>query len=257
MQSNKSTVLFEREGRIGRIILNRPEALNAVAQTDVERLAEVVEEVDRIADIRLVTVEGVGRAFSTGIDMKALSQNQIDVLCLARPWDFALRRLETMDKIVLCLMHGYTMGGGLQLALAADIRVTTPGAKLSVPANREGLLPSMATFRLARFIGLGRARRMILLGDTIDGVEAHRIGLADHIVSEEHRDEEFRKLVDEYMKANSEGTRLAKQALLDCFDQSFDQFVVRNFDRIDKAQHSQDFAEAMAAYREKRLPNWR
>jgi enoyl-CoA hydratase/carnithine racemase len=257
MQSNKSTVLFERQGKIGRIILNRPERLNAVAQADVERLAEVVEEVDRIPEIRLVTVEGVGHSFSTGIDMKALSQSQIDVVRLAKPWDFALRRLETMDKIVLCLMHGYTMGGGLQLALAADIRVTTPTAKLSVPANREGLLPSMATFRLARFIGLGRARRMILLGDTIDGVEAHRIGLADHVVSEEHRDGEFRKLIDEYMRANSEGTRLAKQALLDCFDQDFDAFVIRNFERIDKAQHSQDFAEAMAAYREKRMPNWR
>lgn len=257
MNDNKNTVLFEHDGRVGRIILNRPERLNAVAQADVERLAEVVEEVDRIPDIRLVTIEGVGRAFSTGIDMKALSENQINIVDLARPWDYALRRLETMDKIVLCLMHGYTMGGGLQLALAADIRVTTPNAKLSVPANREGLLPSMATFRLARFIGLGRARRMILLGDTIDGVEAHRIGLAEHIVSDENRDEEFRKLVDEYMKANSEGTRLAKQAMLDCFDQDFDQFVVRNFERIDKAQHTQDFAEAMAAYREKRMPNWR
>jgi enoyl-CoA hydratase/carnithine racemase len=257
MKDKNSTVLFEHDGKIGRIILNRPEVLNAVAQADVERLAEVVEEVDRIPEIRLVTIEGAGRAFSTGIDMKALSRDQIDVVRLARPWDHALRRLETMDKIVLCLMHGYTIGGGLQLALAADIRVTTPNAKLSVPANREGLLPSMATFRLARFIGLGRARRMILLGDMIDGVEAHRIGLADHIVSEEHRDEEFRKLIDEYMKANSEGTRLAKQALIDCFDQDFDQFVVRNFERIDKAQHTEDFAEAMAAYRENRLPIWR
>lgn len=255
--NNKNTVLFERDGKIGRIILNRPERLNAVAQADVERLAEVVEEVDRIADIRLVTVEGVGSSFSTGIDMKALSANQINVVDLARPWDYALRRLETMDKIVLCLMHGYTMGGGLQLALAADIRVTTRSAKLSVPANREGLLPSMATFRLARFVGLGRAKRMILLGDTIDGVEAHRVGLADHVVSDEHRDAEFGKLVEDYMKANSEGTRLAKRAMLDCFDQDFERFVVHNFERIDQAQHSQDFAEAMAAYREKRMPNWR
>src|SRR6476646_10609981 len=132
--NNKNTVLFERTGKIGRIILNRPERLNAVAQGDVERLAEVVEEVDRIADIRLVTIEGVGSSFSTGIDMKALSANQINVVDLARPWDYALRRLETMDKIVLCLMHGYAMGGGLQLALAVDIRVTTRSAKISVPA---------------------------------------------------------------------------------------------------------------------------
>jgi enoyl-CoA hydratase/carnithine racemase len=86
--------------------------------------------------------------------MKALSQGETDVVSLAKAVDYALRRLETMDKIVLCLMHGYTMGGGLQLALAADIRVTTPSAKLSVPANREGLPPSMATFRLRASSGL-------------------------------------------------------------------------------------------------------
>ena len=256
MRKSDSTVLFEREGKIGRIILNRPDVLNAVAQTDVERLAEVVDDVDRMNDIRLVTIEGAGKSFSTGIDLKALSSNNIDVVRLAKPWDYALRRLETMDKVVICLMHGYTMGGGLQLALAADIRVTTPNAKLSVPANREGLLPSMATFRLARYIGLGRARRMILLGDTVDGVEALRIGLADHMVSEERRDDEFRKIVIDYMNANSAGTRLSKQALLDCFDQDFDQFVVHNFDRLAKAQRTDDFAEAMAAYREKRIPNW-
>lgn len=256
MKKTDSTVLFERDGKVGRIILNRPEVLNAVGQTDVERLLEVVEDVSRMKDLRLVTIEGAGRSFSTGIDLKALSSDKINVVQLARPWDYALRGLETMDKIVICLMHGYTMGGGLQLALAADIRVTTPSAKLSVPANREGLLPSMATFRLARYIGLGRARRMILLGDTVDGVEALRIGLADHMVSEENRHEEFRKIVDQYMNANSEGTRLSKQALLDCFDQDFDQFVVRNFDRLDKAQRTGDFAEAMAAYREKRTPNW-
>jgi enoyl-CoA hydratase/carnithine racemase len=97
---------------------------------------------------------------------------------------------------------------------------------------------------------------MILLGDLIDGVEAQRIGLAEHVIPEDRRDVDFLEIVDQYLKINSKGARLSKQALLDCFDEDFDQFVVRNFDRLEQAQKSADFVEAMAAYREKRDPIW-
>jgi enoyl-CoA hydratase/carnithine racemase len=254
--ANGSSIKFSIEGRVGRIVLNRPEILNALAQPDVERLAEAVAEARSRDDLRVITLEGSGRSFSTGIDLKALSQGDIDMGAYARPFDHALRSLETMDKLVICMMHGYTLGGGLQLALAADIRVTTPEAKLGLPAIKEGLVPSMGTFRLPRYIGLGRAKRMILLGDLIDGVEAERIGLAQHLIAEDRRDVDFPEIVDQYLKINSEGARLSKQALLDCFDQDFDQFVVRNFERLEQAQKSADFAEAMSAYREKRDPRW-
>jgi enoyl-CoA hydratase/carnithine racemase len=254
--ANNSSANFCIEGRIGRIVLNRPQILNALAQPDVERLAEVVAEAEGREDLRIITLEGSGSSFSTGIDLKALSAGSIDMGAYARPFDYALRSLETMDKLVICMMHGYTLGGGLQLALAADIRITTPEAKLGLPAIKEGLVPSMSTFRLPRYIGLGRAKRMILLGDIIDGVEAQRIGLAEHIIPEDRREVDFLKIVDQYMKINSKGARLSKQALLDCFDQDFDQFVVRNFDRLEQAQKSADFVEAMAAYREKRDPSW-
>jgi enoyl-CoA hydratase/carnithine racemase len=95
---------------------------------------------------------------------------------------------------------------------------------------------------------------MILLGDLINGVEAHRIGL--DVILEHRHDIDFLEIVDQYMKMNSRGSRLSKQALLDCLDQAFDEFVVRNFERLEQAQKCADFVEAMAAYGEKRDPIW-
>ena len=142
------------------------------------------------------------RAFSTGIDLKDLAAGDLDQSYFDI-WDRALRVFETMDKLVLCLIHGYALGGGLQLALASDIRVCTPSAKLGLPAIKEGLIPGLGTFRLARYIGLGRAKQLIIRGNMIDGAEAERIGLVDHLVGEDTYESEFAVWVEEYAKTNS------------------------------------------------------
>ena len=83
------------------------------------------------------------------------------------------------------MIHGYAIGGGLQLALACDIRACTPSAKLGLLAINEGLIPGLGTFRLARYVGLGRAKSLIIRSNLIDGTEAERIGMVDHLVGEE------------------------------------------------------------------------
>ena len=123
-----------------------------------------------------------------------------------------------MDKLVLCLVHGYALGGGLQLCLAADIRVSTPSAKLGLPAIKEGLIPGLGTLRLARYIGLGRAKRLIITGEMIDAQEGERIGMIDYLVSEEDAEAEFEEIVDKITSVNSKGCRLSKQMLQNCYD---------------------------------------
>jgi enoyl-CoA hydratase/carnithine racemase len=187
--------------------------------------------------------------------LKDLSAGKIDE-CYFDLWDRALRRFETMDKLVLCLIHGYALGGGLQLALAADIRVCTPSAELGVPAIKEGLIPGLGTFRLARYIGLGRAKRLIISGETIEGREAERIGLVDHLVDEGDAMVQFERIADGYAAVNSEGCRHAKAMLAECFDRDFESFFALYKERQERATASADFHEAMAAYREKRQPVW-
>ena len=242
--------------KVARITINRPRLLNAMNHDAVRELESIVDLISESNGIRLVAVTGAGRAFSTGIDLKDLSSGKIDV-AFHEPWERALRGLETMDKIVLCLIHGYALGGGLQLALACDIRVSTPSARMGLPATNEGLIPGLGTLRLARHIGIGRAKQMILSGDTITGEQALQIGLVDHLVGGDQMTDEFESFIGKYLQSNSEGCRLSKQLVVDCFDLDFDSFRDRYMDLQEKAMSSDDFQEAMTAYREQRNPRWK
>ena len=245
----------EKDGRIARLHLDRPDRLNAVhypAVRDLDAVSQLLADDD---EVRLVTIQGNGRAFCSGIDLEELAAGDID-MSYHPPWERALRRFETMDKLVLCLVHGYALGGGLQLALASDIRVCTPSAELGLPAIKEGLIPGLGTWRLARYVGMGRAKKMVILGNRIDGEEARHIGLVDHVVEEDGMREAFEEYVEEYSAVNSEGCRRSKEALLACFDLDYESFLERYLELQTEAMNSEDFEEAMVAYEEDREPEW-
>src|SRR5262245_51567872 len=125
------TMHFEKDGRVGRLTLNRPRVLNAMnyqGTLDLNRVAEMIRD-DQ--DIRLVVIRGEGRAFCTGIDLKQLAAGETPVMYYEN-WDRALRILEQAEKILICAMQGYALGGGFQLALACDIRVVTPDCQLGL-----------------------------------------------------------------------------------------------------------------------------
>ena len=255
MTADYETLKLTCEGRLVRMELTRPERLNAFAMTGTRELLDAANRLAADEDVRMVAITGSGRAFSTGIDLKDLAAGQIEPSYFDM-WDRALRVFETMDKLVLCLIHGYAVGGGLQLALACDIRVCTPSAQLGLPAIKEGLIPGLGTFRLARYIGLGRAKSLIIRGNMIDGTEAERIGMVDHLVGEDTALEEFEALIGEYASTNSTGCRASKQMLLDCFDLGWEAFFHKYLMLQGKAVAAPDFAEAMEAYREGRDPRW-
>ena len=255
MTGDYETLNVTIDDRLVRIELVRPERLNAVAMTGAREMLDVVRRVAAGDDLRMVAITGAGRAFSTGIDLKDLAAGLIDQSYFDL-WDSALRVIETMDKLAVCLIHGYAIGGGLQLALACDIRVCTPSAKLGLPAIKEGLIPGLGTFRLARYIGLGRAKSLIIRGNMIDGTEAERIGLIDHLVAEDTAFEEFERWLAEYAATNSTGCRASKQMLLDCFDLGWEAFFRKYLVLQEKAVMAPDFSEAMDAYRAGRDPQW-
>ena len=223
MSNANQTLSFTRDGHLGRLELRRPDRLNAVAMTGACELLELSQQIAADNDLRMLAITGQGRAFSTGIDLKDLAAGEID-LSYFEMWDKALRIIETMDKLVLCLIHGYAIGGGLQLGLASDIRVCTHSAKLGLPAIKEGLIPGLGTWRLARYIGMGRAKSLIFRGNMIDGVEAERSGLVDHLVDDADPKVAFEEWIETYGKTNSAGCRYSKDMLLDCFDLGFDAF---------------------------------
>jgi enoyl-CoA hydratase/carnithine racemase len=256
MAAEYKSMLFAAEGKVARMTLNRPHALNAMPHDMVLEMDAIAERIARDPAIRVVAVTGAGRAFSAGIDLKALSRGEITESYLA-PWERFLHRLETMDKLVVCFCHGFFIGGGLQLALACDIRVATPSAKTGLPAVKEGLIPSMGPWRLARHIGLGRAKQLCLLGNLIDGAEAHRIGLVDHLVSETAAEAEFERILADYLGCAGEAGRATKRYLNESFALGFDDSFALYMKLQGGVFAGTDFAEAKAAFAAGRAPVWR
>ncbi len=143
------------------------------------------------------------------------------------------------------------------LSYYCDIRVTTATAKTGLPAVREGIIPSLGPWRLARHVGLGRAKQLTLLGNLIDGAEAYRIGLVDHLVGEDNAVEEFEDIVQQYLAAASQGARAAKIGLSRALDMGFDEYFALYMQLQLRTFEGKDFAEAKKAFLEGRKPDWR
>lgn len=253
LQSN--TMQLEKEGKRAWVTFTRESHLNAVNNEGTVLLNRIAFVIREDPDIRVVVIRGRGRAFCTGIDLKQLSADEIDMSYHER-WEKALRIFEQMEKIVIVGMQGYCLGGGLQLALAGDIRVSTPECQIGLPAIRESLIPGLSTWRLPRYVGLGRAKKLIIGGENISGEEASNIGLVDHLVPEGDFFSHLDRVAAEYLKACSAGSRMSKLLINQAFDKGYDDFLTVYFSLQERTQYSLDAEESKKAYSENREPNW-
>jgi enoyl-CoA hydratase/carnithine racemase len=218
---NQDPILLECEGPLARITLNRPEVLNAMNLAWVERLAATVGRVAAAPDVRVVVVRGAGRAFCAGLDLDMLAGEGMPV-AFYELQERAFRGLEAMDKITIAAVHGHCLGGGVQLAIACDIRACSTDCRLGLPAVHEGLFPGMAPFRLPRLIGLGPARRLILSGELIRPEEALRLGLVDHLVPAAEFQAGLADIVGRYLAAPPTASVAAKRLMRQALDAPFE-----------------------------------
>ncbi len=208
----ESSVLYEVGSGVATITLNRPAVLNALDQVMVAEFADRVEAAEKDADVWVVVVRGAGRAFCSGMDRKALSAGHIGD-AFYRHWIRALNCLEDMDKLVVGVLHGYSIGGGLQLAVACDLRIATDDAVLGLGATRHGLVPDGSILRLARIIGMGRAKELTLLNDHITAEAALAMGLVNWVVPPAHLDRKIEEIVEKAFHASRTATGHAKRLL--------------------------------------------
>lgn len=171
---------YEARERVGWITLNRPAVLNALDTPLAAALAECVARAAEDPDSVAVVVRGAGRAFCSGMDRTALAAGQIGEP-FHRHWVRALDGLEDMAKVAICVMHGYSIGGGLQLGLACDLRLAVSDAVLGLGASRHGIIPDGSVLRLGRLIGLARAKELSLLNEEIGAEEARAVGLVNRV----------------------------------------------------------------------------
>lgn len=160
--------------------------------------------------------------------------------------------MEQLKALTIAQIRAYAIGGGLQVALACDLRIATSGARLGLPAVMEALIPGMGTYRLPRFVGLGRARRMILTGELIGAEESLRIGLVDWVVEEEELKETVESTIDTVLKGSATAQAFSKQLATKAFESDFDTAFATYLEYQERSLNSQDHSKAMMDYRNRK-----
>jgi enoyl-CoA hydratase/carnithine racemase len=249
------TMRCEANGSVAQITFNRPDVLNAMNVEWSHDFLAIAENLERNSEVKVVVIRGSGRAFSSGIDLKALSRREFPLEWF-QVYERGLRSIETMDKVVISAIHGYCIGGGLQVALASDIRIVAQGTKFGLTAVKECLVPGMGTYRLARYIGPGRAKRIILSGEFLDTQQAYAMGLIDYLVPEADFDQRIAEITQVYLNAASEGQRQAKRLVNMAFDLGWEEFLEKYIEAQAAALGSEQHREAMAAFRAGREPRF-
>lgn len=246
-----STVYLEKRGNVAELVLNRPEVLNAENWQMAHDFHACLDELEAAKDVAAVIVSGRGRAFSSGIDLKALAAGELKIDWF-RSFDEAIRRLEQLDALTVAKIRGYAIGGGLQVTLGCDLRVATPETRFGLPAVLEALIPGMGTYRLPRFIGLGRARRMVMTGELISADEALSIGLIDWVSPEEKLTETVESVIAGTLKGSATARRFAKRLVTASFESTFDEAFSAYLDYQQQGLLSDDHKAAMAEYRRRK-----
>ena len=210
------TLIYEKKGSIGFLTVNRPDKLNALSNELIQELDNLLDEVEDDESLRVLVVTGAGeKAFVAGADIQELVERDASLgRKVSRKRQTVFSRIENLPIPVIAAVNGYALGGGLELALACSIRISSDNAQFGAPEVKLGIIPGDGgTQRLPRLVGLGRAMEMILTGDFIDAREAYRIGLVNQVVSQQELMEKTMELAQKIAKRPPLAIRYAKEAV--------------------------------------------
>ena len=208
------TLRTERTDGVARVILDRPDELNTITPTLLAELATAIDTLDADSDVRCLLLSGAGdRAFSAGADLSALAADGMtatDGVELARTGQQTFGTLEACDTPVVAAIDGFCLGGGMELATAADLRIATAGSTFGQPEHNLGLLPGWGgTQRLPNLIGESRAKEIIFTGDRYSASEMADYGFLARVVDGD--DEAFGSAAMELAEGLAAGPPIAQK----------------------------------------------
>jgi 2-(1,2-epoxy-1,2-dihydrophenyl)acetyl-CoA isomerase len=256
-----TTIRYEARDGVGIVVLNRPEALNALTDDMKRELGERLKAAERDDGVRALVLTGEGRGFCAG---EALNEGLLQAA--EPPLDRTLRdfyhpvieRMRAMDKPIVAAVNGTAAGAGVSLALAADLRIASDKASFLLAFVRIGLVPDAgSTFFLPRLVGLGKAVEMSMMGDKVDAPEAERIGLVNRVVAADALMEEALKLARRLAQAPTKAIGLMKRAFNRSFGASLENQLSYEADLQAVAARTEDFHEGVKAFLDKRPARFR
>jgi len=250
-------VQIERINCVGWVVLNRPGQINAINPALRAEATQALELLDSDPDVGVIVIRGAGeRGFCAGADIK--SQSDATSLPALRDgmtpgW---IEVLDRVRKPVVAAIHGFCLGGGVEIAMACDIRIAAPSAVFGLPETGLGLIPGGGgTQRLPRIVGLGRALDLLLTGDRIDATEAHRIGLVSRLsASPETLIDEVQAIAERIASKPATASAYVKEAARDGLELDLRAGLKLEKDLFVLLMSTEDRKEAAAAFKEKRPP---
>ncbi len=254
-------VLYERDGYVGLITLNRPERLNAINTAMIADLSDVLLAAEQDRNVRVIILTGAGRGFCSGLDLQAVADGSMGVgeggstsgVAIAEHPPFVLRRIDTP---VICALNGPASGYGMDLALGCDFIIASESATFVSPVKRSLVPESGGTWLLPRLIGWQKACEVVLLSRRLDAREIERLGMANAVVAPDELMAEARRWADEVASNPPLAVAAAKRGMRFGLDSTFEGNAHFLMAELRQLMRTADFQEGVQSFIEKRPPTY-
>jgi enoyl-CoA hydratase len=252
------TIIVEVEEHIGLIRLNRPEALNALNGQILDELAEAISEMDGSNRVRAIIVTGSEKAFAAGADIKEMADKSFVDMFVEDYFTGPTEAIQRCRKPIIAAVSGYCLGGGCELAMLCDFIIAADTAKFGQPEINLGVIPGMGgTQRLTRYVGKSKAMEMCLTGRFMDAAEAERTGLVSRVVPAKELMREAREAAVKIAEKSPLTVRAVKEAVNRSYETTLREGLLFERRLFNALFATEDQAEGMAAFAEKRTPQFR
>jgi enoyl-CoA hydratase len=249
------TIVYEKEGGLAILTLNRPANMNSVNSVMQREMKDVWDDIESDRTVRVIIITGGEACFCAGADVKEqFPPGQ------QRPSSrHQFKKIEDYDRPSIAAISGYCLGGGLELALCCDLRIASETAKLGLPEVKLGAAPGAGGMqRLPRVVGITKAKEMIYSGAPIDAEEAYRIGLVNKVVPVASLMEEARKMATVFLNSPPHALKIAKRCINEGMQIDLTSALKLDVAIIDSEKATpeamKNLEEGMRAFREKRKP---
>ncbi|HEX6269943.1 MAG TPA: enoyl-CoA hydratase-related protein [Anaerolineales bacterium] len=251
------TILTETRGRVGLIILNRPQVMNALNNQLMGELMDALEAFDKMENIGAMVITGNEKAFAAGADIKEMMGKSIQQM-MDQDHVAVFGRIRTISKPVIAAVSGWALGGGCEIAMSCDMIIASESAKFGQPEINIGVIPGAGgTQRLTHAIGKALAMEMILNNRTLSSQEALLQGLVNRVVPVDKYLDEALKLAEEIAARAPLAVRAAKKMINQTFERALSEGLAEEQRQFYDLFSTEDQKEGMRAFLEKRKPKWK
>lgn len=258
-------VLYEKKDGVGIITLNRPEKLNAITHGMLRRLGELIEEIKRDDEVRVMILTGMGKAFSAGTDISGdvpvMSQLEIEVMKRKDSTEYrqSIWYFNSIPKPTICAINGAAVGIASEFALHCDIRIAAESARFGQVFVLRGMTPDTGagTYLLPRIVGLSKACELVFSGEIIDAQEMLRIGLVSKVVPDKQLMPEAMEMAKKMQRGAPLAVQMAKQLMYMGLERSLEAHWEATRYAFQLSCKTEDFTEGIKSFFEKRAPQWK